>query len=77
MREKGWKETGPKAHSKNSASVHTQNDWTTGVLDNSLMGGGNRGVLDYRGRAGIISIVRRNLRPVTFGVDSGVDSAAL
>ena len=27
-------------------------------------GGGNRGLLDYQGRAGIISIVRWNLRPV-------------
>ena len=27
------------------------------------------GLLDYEGRAGIISIVRRNLRPVIFGVD--------
>ena len=28
------------------------------------------GFLDYQGRAGIISIVRWNLRPVIFGVDS-------
>ena len=28
------------------------------------------GLLDYRGRAGIISIVQWNLRPVIFGVDS-------
>ena len=27
------------------------------------------GLLDYQGRAGIISIVRWNLRPVIFGVD--------
>ena len=32
--------------------------------------GGNRRLLDYQGRAGIISIVRWNLRPVIFGVDS-------
>ena len=31
--------------------------------------GGSRGALDYQGRAGIISIVRWNLRPVIFGVD--------
>ena len=31
--------------------------------------GGNRRVLDYQGRAGIISIVRWNLRPVIFGVE--------
>ena len=29
-----------------------------------------KGFLDYQGRAGIISIVRWNLRPVIFGVDS-------
>ena len=28
--------------------------------------GGSRGLLDYQGRAGIISIVRWNLRPVIF-----------
>ena len=28
------------------------------------------GLLDYQGRAGIISTVRWNLRPVTFGLDS-------
>ena len=28
------------------------------------------GLLDYQGRAGIISIVRWNLRPVIFGVES-------
>ena len=28
------------------------------------------GLLDYQGRAGIISIVRWNLRPVIFGVDN-------
>ena len=33
--------------------------------------GGNRRALDYQGRAGIISIVRWNLRPVIFGVDKG------
>ena len=27
------------------------------------------GLLDYQGRAGIMSIVRWNLRPVTFGVN--------
>ena len=27
------------------------------------------GLLDYQGRAGIISIVRSNLRPVIFGAD--------
>ena len=27
------------------------------------------GLVDYQGRAGIISIVRWNLRPVIFGVD--------
>ena len=50
-------------------------DWTTGVRDN-----GNdwrkfretEGLLDYEGRAGIISIVRWNLRPVIFGVERGV-----
>ena len=30
------------------------------------------GLLDYKGRAGIISIVRWNLRPVIFGVESGI-----
>ena len=30
------------------------------------------GLLDYQGRAGIISIVRRNLRPVIFGVEFGL-----
>ena len=30
------------------------------------------GFLDYQGRAGIISIVRWNLRPVTFGVETRV-----
>ena len=29
------------------------------------------GLLDYQGRAGIISIVRWNLRPVIFGVEIG------
>ena len=29
------------------------------------------GFLDYQGRAGIISIVRWNLRPVIFGVEPG------
>ena len=29
------------------------------------------GLLDYQGRTGIFSIVRWNLRPVTFGVDFG------
>ena len=32
------------------------------------------GLLDYQGRAGIISIVRWNLRPVIFGVDNSSDS---
>ena len=32
-------------------------------------GGNRRAFLDYQGRAGIISIVRWNLRPVIFGVD--------
>ena len=31
--------------------------------------GGNRRLLDYQGRAGIMSTVRWNLRPVIFGVD--------
>ena len=31
--------------------------------------GGNGRALDYQGRAGIISIVRWNLRPVIFGID--------
>ena len=30
------------------------------------------GLLDYQGRAGIISVVRWNLRPVIFGVDKGI-----
>ena len=33
-------------------------------------GGETEGLLDYQGRAGIISIVRWNLRPVIFGVES-------
>ena len=60
-------------------ATHAQYDWTTGVLDN-----GNEwrkfravprlrveaeGLLDYQGRAGIISIVQWNLRPVVFGVE--------
>ena len=36
----------------------------------SLIGVETEGFLDYQGRAGIISIVRWNLRPVIFGVDS-------
>ena len=31
--------------------------------------GGQEELLDYQGRAGIISIVRWNLRPVIFGVE--------
>ena len=34
-----------------------------------LVGVETEGLLDYQGRAGIISIVRWNLRPVIFGVD--------
>ena len=34
-----------------------------------LIGVETEGILDYQGRAGIISIVRWNLRPVIFGVD--------
>ena len=34
-----------------------------------LIGVETEGLLDYQGRAGIISIVRWNLRPVIFGVD--------
>ena len=33
-----------------------------------LVGVETEGLLDYEGRAGIISIVRWNLRPVMFGV---------
>ena len=36
-----------------------------------LIGLETEGLLDYQGQAGIISIVRWNLRPVIFGVDSG------
>ena len=36
-----------------------------------LIGVETKGLLDYQGRAGIISIVRWNLRPVIFGVLSG------
>ena len=32
------------------------------------------GLLDYQGRAGIISIVRWNLRPVIFGVERLTDA---
>ena len=32
-------------------------------------GAETEGLLDYQGRAGIIAIVRWNLRPVIFGVD--------
>ena len=35
-------------------------------------GGKREGLLDYQGRAGIISIVRWNLRPVIFGVENGI-----
>ena len=35
-----------------------------------LIGVEAEGLLDYQGQAGIISIVRWNLRPVIFGVDS-------
>ena len=37
----------------------------------ALFNGGveTEGLLDYQGRAGIISIVRWNIRPVIFGVD--------
>ena len=34
-----------------------------------LIGVETEGLLDYQGRAGIISIVRWNLRPVIFGVE--------
>ena len=34
-----------------------------------LLGVETEGLLDYQGRAGIISIVRWNLRPVIFGVE--------
>ena len=34
-----------------------------------LIGVDTEGLLDYQGRAGIISIVRWNLRPVIFGVE--------
>ena len=60
--------------------IHAQYDWTTGVLDNGnacapcvplfvhcLIRVEAEGLLDYQGRAGIISIVRWNLRPVIFG----------
>ena len=33
------------------------------------MGVETQGLLDYQGRAGIISVIRWNLRPVIFGVD--------
>ena len=60
---------------------HAQYDWTAGVPDNGNewrkfrvvpcfvlceKRGGKRRLLDYQGRAGIISIVRLNLRPVIF-----------
>ena len=35
----------------------------------TLFNGRGKGLLDYQGRAGIISIVRWNLRPVIFGVE--------
>ena len=35
----------------------------------TLLGLETEGLLDYQGRAGIISIVRWNLRPVIFGVE--------
>ena len=35
----------------------------------SLIRAAAEGLLDYQGRAGIISIVQWNLRPVIFGVD--------
>ena len=38
----------------------------------SLHRSGNRRGLDYQGRAGIMSLVQRNLRPVIFGVDSSL-----
>ena len=38
-----------------------------------LIGVETEGLLDYQGRAGIISIVRWNLRPVIFGVESSLD----
>ena len=34
-----------------------------------FIGVDTEGLLDYQGRAGIISIVRWNLRPVIFGVE--------
>ena len=34
-----------------------------------LIGMETEGLVDYQGRAGIIAIVRWNLRPVIFGVD--------
>ena len=36
-----------------------------------LIGMETEGLLDYQGRAGIMSIVRWNLRPVIFGVEFG------
>ena len=35
-----------------------------------LIGVETEGLLDYQGRAGIVSIVRWNLRPVIFGVEN-------
>ena len=35
-----------------------------------LIGVETEGLLDYQGQAGIISIVRWNLRPVIFGVEA-------
>ena len=40
-----------------------------------LIGVETEGLLDYQGRAGIISIVRWNLRPVILGVDYHVFSS--
>ena len=39
------------------------------LLVHCLIGVETEGLLDYQGRAGIISIVRWNLRPVIFGVE--------
>ena len=52
-----------------SAVLHLARNLASLCLLLTLIGLETKGLLDFQGRRGITSVVRRNLRPVISGVD--------